>query len=568
MRATSRTPRELRTTLRAAREAFEIGDTKEERRALASIPVESLSDEQFARLVALQLDLNAEHDVERVVGLAKHRVFKSERTLLRLASLLASKDRVDLACTLLEAVVADTTASSRLVVYWASLVIDRLERPREVLSVLDRSLLWAPWLRAVVRGKAQAASNEIDPALASLQEAVLLAPHESIAWFELAVLQRRIGLGSSSISSLKRTIELEPDHVTAHRLLGYDHHYLSGDKLIVVLEALKDRLAEFLPVTQVELNYALAKVYEDLGDLDSAFRHYESAGQIQRRISPWDYPRQQRLNSRLMDQVTESWIKATSASGVRSERPVFVMGMPRSGTTLVEQTIAAHPDAFGAGELKTIERLLHGLKVGSFTLLTARPTDVRFGANAFNATQYDRGQAYLLELQRLTNSAARVVDKMPGNFQWMGLIAAMLPDARFIHCRRHPLDCCLSQYRLYFGTEVPYSYDLRDLGRAYRAYHEITRHWAAVIGPDRLCEIRYEDLVSDFERRARNLVEFCGLSWDRACLDYSNSTYQVKTASASQVRSAPYTSAIGRWRRYKPFLAPLIDEIGDLVDQY
>lgn len=568
MRAATRTLRELRTTLRVAREAFEIGDTKEERRALESIPVQSLSDEQLARLVALQLDLNAEHDVERVVGLAKNRVFKSERTLQRIAILLASKDRVDLACTLLETVASGTTASSRVVVYWASLVIDRLERPREVLSVLDHSLSWPPWLRAVVRGKVQAALNEIDPALANLREAVRLAPLESIAWFELAVLQRRIGLGSSSIGSLRRTIELEPDHVTAHRLLGYDHSYHSGEDLVVTLETLKDRLADFLPVTQVELNYALAKIYEDLGDFDRAFMHYKSAGQIQRRISPWDHTRQQRLNSRLMDQVTESWIKATSASGVRSDRPVFVVGMPRSGTTLVEQTIAAHPDAFGAGELKTIEQLLHGLKIASFTLLTARPNDVGLGFGAFNATLRERGQAYLLKLQQLTNSAVRVVDKMPGNFQWMGLIAAMLPDARFIHCRRHPLDSCLSQYRLYFGAEVPYSYDLRDLGRAYRAYHEITRHWAGVIGPDRLFEIRYEDLVSDFEQRARNLVEFCGLSWDRACLDYPTSTYQIKTASASQVRSAPYTSAIGRWRRYERFLAPLIDEIGDLAEQY
>jgi tetratricopeptide (TPR) repeat protein len=489
---------------------------------------------------------------------------------MRLALLLTSTENLDLACGLLEAVVRRGTPWSRPVIYWTSLVIERLERTADVIAVLNHpcSVGWAPWLRAVVWGKVKAATDQPEQALAFLQEATSLAPHQAAAWYEIAVLQRRMGLTEQSLRSLRKTIEFDPDNVTARRLLGYEHRYLPGDALLLDLETLATRLPALLPATQVELHYCLAKAYEDIGDLDRSFDHYATAGRIQKTISPWDYQRQMALNARLMDRSTTDWIAAETALGARSERPVFIVGMPRSGTTLVEQMIASHPDVFGAGELKTIGRLLHGVKLGSLTLLTSRQNGIHGDTIVPGATLRARGDAYLAALQRLSPEKTRVIDKMPGNFQWVGLIAAMLPEARFIHCRRHPLDSCLSQYRLYFGSEVPHSYDLRDLGRAYRAYHDIMKHWVMMVSPQRLLAIRYEDLVSEFEPRARELVAFCGLTWNDACLHYTSSPRQVRTASAAQVRVAPHTAAIGRWRRYGLHIEPLVDEIGDLVDEY
>jgi tetratricopeptide (TPR) repeat protein len=559
---------DARVALQLARTAFANKDTEAERRALASVEIEFLSDSQFARLIALHLGAHAQ--VDTFADLVLGRRFESQQSLMRLALLLTSRDHLDLACKVLQAAVHRGTTWSRPIVYWTSLVIERLERSADVIAVLNHpcSLGWAPWLRAVVWGKVKAASDETEQALSLLQDAVSLAPNEPAAWYEIAVLQRRIGLADESMASLRKTIELDPDNVTARRLLGYEHRYLPGDTLLHELEHLAGRLPTFLPATQVELHYALAKAYEDIGELDACFDSYAAGGRIQKRISPWHYRRQLALNARLMEQATTDWIAAETSLGARSERPILIVGMPRSGTTLVEQMIASHPDAFGAGELKTIDRLLHGVKVGTFTLLTCRESDVHRDAVAPNATLRARGDAYLETLQRLAPSQARVIDKMPGNFQWVGLISAMLPEGRFIHCRRHPLDTCLSQYRLYFGSEVPFSYDLRDLGRAYRAYHDLMKHWTTIVSPERLFAIRYEDLVSEFERNSRELVHFCGLTWNDACLDYANSSRQVRTASAAQVRAAPHTTAIGRWRRYRSYIDPLIDEIGDLVEEY
>jgi tetratricopeptide (TPR) repeat protein len=556
--------------LRAAKRAFKVGDFEAERRLLQSLDPALLSDAQFVRLVELQLNGGAGKDVEKTAGLVNRRTFESERGLLRTALLLTSAQRPDLACALLYQTIQPPAPPTTLVVYWASLVLDRLERPQDVIAVLDTAAgaSWERWVQALVRGKVHAALNETEPALLQLQQAAALAPEKSIAWFELAVLQRRLGLTDAYTTSLRRAITLDPDNVTAHRLLGYEHRYQAGDQLLIELLRLRQHSSAFLIVTQVELDYALAKAYEDIGDLDQAFEHYASAGKLQRSVSPWNFQHQQRLNARLMEPATTDWIRSASASAAPDERPVFIVGMPRSGTTLVEQMIASHPDAFGAGELKSIERLLHGLKIGSFTLMTMRPHDGPSRIMALPATAHARGEAYLAELQTLAPSASRVLDKMPGNFQWVGLVSALLPHARFIHCRRHPLDTCLSQYRLYFGAEVPYSYDLRDIGRAYRAYDELMRHWATIVPPERLIAIRYEDLVRDFERHARELVAYCGLPWNAACLDYAKAPRQVRTASASQVRAAPHTSAIGRWRRYESFLTPLIDEIGDLVESY
>jgi hypothetical protein len=233
---------------------------------------------------------------------------------------------------------------------------------------------------------------------------------------------------------------------------------------------------------------------------------------------------------------------------------VFVVGMPRSGTTLVEQILASHPAVFGAGELELMPRAVAGLRAAhpeaAFPDLAAMLDDADLRA---------LGARYLAGLDRIAPpEAARVTDKLPLNFVHVGLIHLALPGARLVHVRRDPLDTCVSCYSKLFAGNQPFAYDLGELGRYYRAYTSVMAHWRRVLPPGVLLELDYEAVVADLERAARRLVAHCGLGWDDACLAFHRTERPIRTASALQVRRPLYTEAIGRAAAYAPWLAPLI----------
>ena len=243
--------------------------------------------------------------------------------------------------------------------------------------------------------------------------------------------------------------------------------------------------------------------------------------------------------------------------------------MPRSGTTLIEQMISAHPQAQGAGEVKIAEAVLNGIRAGdtAFTTMPASRHGPSRGTTELSLG--DRGRRYVEDLERLAGpEALRITDKLPGNYMWMGLLSAMLPGSRFIHCRRHPAASCLSHYNLHFGTGLPYSYNLRDLGRAYRCHDELMRHWANVVPSACVLHLRYEDVVRDVNAAQRRIMAFLDLPWEGENLDHRGVDRQVQTASAAQVRRPVYSHAIDRWKRDEAYIAPLLDELGDLAAEY
>jgi hypothetical protein len=237
--------------------------------------------------------------------------------------------------------------------------------------------------------------------------------------------------------------------------------------------------------------------------------------------------------------------------------------MPRSGTTLLEQIIASHPRASGVGEIKAADAVVDGLKLGRTVI------SIKADAQEHEKSMVKRGCDYVDKVVSLAaNNALLIVDKRPGNFAWVGLLDAAIPGSRFIHARRHPVNTCLSMYRLFFGAEIPYSYDLRDLGRAYRMYHELMTFWSSLIPSDRLLHVRYEDIVADQEGHMRRMLAFLELPWDEACGRFFENQRVVRTASAIQVRRPIYQTPVERWRRYARYLTPLLDELGDLVEEY
>ncbi|MCX8050200.1 MAG: sulfotransferase [Methylohalobius sp.] len=264
--------------------------------------------------------------------------------------------------------------------------------------------------------------------------------------------------------------------------------------------------------------------------------------------------------------VNRETLAKTEQKGYEDETPVFILGMPRSGTSLMEQILSSHPDIYGAGELKYMSAALENIEIAGRRI---RLGDIE-GAFAYdlNASYAQRGKWYVDTLKRLAPKPyKRIVDKMPGNFNFVGLIHAILPKARIIHSRRHPVETCLSCYRILFSEGQIWSYHLAELGRYYRRYWDLMQHWRTEF-PGVMYEVRYEDIVADVEGQARRLIAYLGLEWNDSCLEFYNTDRPVKTASASQVKKPIYTSSVNRWRKYEKYLTPLLEELGDIVDQY
>jgi hypothetical protein len=239
--------------------------------------------------------------------------------------------------------------------------------------------------------------------------------------------------------------------------------------------------------------------------------------------------------------------------------------MSRSGTTLVEQILASHPSVFPAGELPFIVEAANGLVLtGGWTLDRTAENKI-----AQDASLQERAQYYLDQVVRITGDVdhPHVTDKMPENYLNIGLISAMFPKARIIHCRRDPIDTCISNYVTLFGDQHYWSFDFAMIGRTYRRYWDIMAHWRKTL-PGRFLEVRYEEVVADTEGAARKLLAWCDLPWDEQVLRFYETNRPVTTASVTQVRQPIYTSSMGRWKKWEPYIQPLLNEIGDLEEAY
>jgi Sulfotransferase family len=288
-----------------------------------------------------------------------------------------------------------------------------------------------------------------------------------------------------------------------------------------------------------------------LGKPENAFGQLLAGNALKRRQLTYNEAKALGAMNHAQAVFTSEYIRTRPNTGNPSSVPVFIVGMPRSGSTLVEQILASHSQVFGGGELRHFRRAVEGIRTerGGSTLVSAM-TDGDFR---------DLGARYLAEIERLAPGAARITDKMPGNFNLAGLIHLALPNASIIHTVRDPVDTCISCFSKLFGEgELTYTYDLAELGRYYRHYQALMAHWHHVLPPGRILDVHYEDVVADLEGQARRIIAHCGLEWDAHCLAFHRTERPVRTASATQVRQPIYNSAIGRWRVHKPLIGALL----------
>lgn len=397
-----------------------------------------------------------------------------------------------------------------------------------------------------------------DEAVQWFEKALALAPDEALAYSGIANARKYQGRFTEARTACEKAVALRPDMPGLQLALALVDRFVPSDPRLPGLLALADQADGFSDQDQANIFFALAKAYIDLkrpADAMAALHHGNAA---KRRCVVYDEAQAMANLNRLAGTFSPQFMMARSGGGDPSDLPVFVLGMPRSGTTLVEQVIASHPEVYGAGELNDLARIVSegaGATDDDFPLSPERLTPERLK---------EIGAAYVEKLAAYGpgNGVRHITDKMPGNFRFIGLIHLALPKARIIHVRRDPRDVCFSCYSILFKGNLNYTYDLGELGRRYKAYETLMDHWRAVLPPGIMLEVQYEDLVTNFEDEAKRLIAFCGLKWDEQCRSFYNTDRTVRTASATQVRQPLYTGSIGRWKDYADELTPLLDALG------
>ncbi|MFH2134320.1 MAG: sulfotransferase, partial [Pseudomonadota bacterium] len=415
-----------------------------------------------------------------------------------------------------------------------------------------------PKAHAVLAG-IQTELSKPELAEAAYERALRLKSDSNDALLGLGHLCTENGQLERARELFERAIEIKPDNFAAHVQLVQTNKVHIDDPHFSALLLEEQKMAEHSENHRMSLHFALGKCYDDIKAYDKAFPHYLAGCRIKRARISYDAPAAARQFSELKDIFTKDFIDRLRGSGDPSVMPIFVLGMPRSGTTLTEQIIASHPDVFGAGELPELLRIAHRKTHPS---TTSFPDNLRYlDSDTLNAW----GAEYIAAVQQRAPNAKRITDKMPANFFAAPLIHLMLPNAKIIHINRNPVDTCLSCFTRLFQRKQEHTYDLAELGRYYAEYARLMDHWRAVLPEGAFLDIKYEDIVADQEKEARKLLAYCELEWDDACLDFHKTKRQVRTASVTQVRQPIYTSSVERWRKYEQFLGPLLDELGDLV---
>ena len=409
-------------------------------------------------------------------------------------------------------------------------------------------------------------AGRYDEALQWYQRAIDIKPDFASVYYNLGLTYQTLGDLDNAVKYHRLATKYDVDNYQAHRAIAANKVFtdVHDPDLSALEKAMQsgNQSAE----GSMHLHFALAKAYEDLADYDRAFRHYRDANRIKR--SEYDY--NINMDVALIDRIKASLSKdilGRHAAGLNLEGgqvPVFIVGMPRSGTSLVEQILASHPDVYGAGELATLKDTLSQLP-GLAPILSANANGTAHDVRATLAHLADgdlsRLAAQYQQLAGANSGAARfVTDKLPMNFLHIGLIYLLMPQARVIHCMRDPLDTCLSCYKRYFTGELRFAYDLTELGQYYCLYQDLMAYWHEVL-PGFVFELSYEDLVTNQEATTRRLLEFVGLDWDSRCLTFYATDRSVKTNSFAQVRKPIYQSAMKLWTHYASHLAPLMDEL-------
>ena len=467
------------------------------------------------------------------------------------------------------------------------------EKYDEALRVLDDALKagnhTAPIFLSV--GRAQLHKGNFELARKACVLALDEESDSAPAYTLLGQIDHELDLYADAIKNFERAIEIDPDFTEARNFYGialkslgridearvqfektleenpsahgtysniadlvkFDEHPELLEKMEEIFEEAENPDSD----RYMGLHFAIGKAYDDIGHYDKAFEHTSKGAKMKRARLVYDEAEIAKFFYDIKSTFGADYFRNPQFEGDPTELPVFIVGMPRSGSTLVEQIISSHPKAFGAGEIKTFSHALGGLRsrypaLPKYPALVQKMKPDHFRSVADHYLNYIKGQI---------TDEIRVTDKLLTNYYFVGILLTLFPKAKFIHTKRNPIDTCLSAYTKLFKDDMPHSYDLSELGRYYLMYEELMAHWREVLPEGVLIDAVYEDVVADTENQAKRLIAHCGLEWDDVCLAFHKSKRPVKTASVAQVRQPVYNSSVERWKRYERQLQPLIEAL-------
>lgn len=471
-----------------------------------------------------------------------------------------------------------------------------LEKNQQATVSFQSALKLKPHFPEALLGLAsiEQEANNFSNAEKLINQAITVDGNTANSYVQLAGLLNIMGFPERALESYEQALKIDPQDIPAHVGIGnflteqgkleeadrYLQKALTIDATSIAthisrvqLKKVDDKNKSFQFLAEKEksiatisktkamgINFALGKCNDDIGNYRQGFQHFLKACQLKRDKIEYSRADNTMATLNIISTFTKELINELSGHGFQSETPIFVLGMPRSGTTLTEQIIASHPECHGAGELADLGTLIGSLDTGAQKALY--PQSI---IDLSESKLKSLGQSYVAGLQARKPDARCITDKMPSNYFYLGLIHLILPNAKIVHVKRNPVDTCISNFSKLFKHGQHFSYDLAELGYYYRDYNNLMTHWKKVLPQGSFYEVNYENLVENTETESKALIKYCGLEWDEKCLEFHTNTRSIRTASVTQVRQPIYKSSVQRWRHYESFIEPLLNALDDLA---
>ena len=392
--------------------------------------------------------------------------------------------------------------------------------------------------------------DKIEKAIECYKEAININPKFAFAHHNLGAAYVSLGKFNEATEHLKESIKLNPKFVDTHRMLSRIKKYSAQDEHLVELKKIYNEFNNQDLRGKIEIGFALGKAYEDIKDFEKSFFHYNEANSLHKKNVNFSIESEKEKFSEIKNVFNDKIYDKYKNSGYNDSAPIFIIGMPRSGTTLVEQIISSHADIFGAGEIEFIPEIITK-NFGNKNLRLYFDQIIEFDKNELK----NFGIEYINEVNSLSGETLRTTDKLPANFLNVGFIKLILPKAKIIHCYRNPADNCFSIFKNHFASDkITFGYEMKDIVDYYNLYADLMKYWNNLL-PDFIFNIKYENLISETKKETQKLIKYCDLKWSDDCLNFYKNKRPIKTASDTQARNKIYSSSINSWKKYEKYFS-------------
>ena len=407
-------------------------------------------------------------------------------------------------------------------------------------------------------------SGDYETALATFDSILEILPEEPVTLTSRGNALKTQGKKDEAIDSYRRAIKKYPAHGEAYYSLANLKLFSFTDKEIAAMES-QENNPSVSYMGRVYLDFALGKAYEDMGNFDKAFSYYERGNSSKRSQSRYKSEDLTTEFHAQADVFTEDFVRTNIDSGFKAADPIFIVGLPRSGSTLLEQILASHSKVDGTMELPNILSLAQKLRRGEKMSGTSHYPSVLETLDSETLAAF--GESYIADTRVHRGNAPFFIDKMPNNFRHIGLINLILPNAKIIDARRHPMGCCFSAFKQLFHEGQEFSYGLKEVGTYYKDYVDLMDHWDKVL-PGQVLRVQYEEVVADLDTQVRRILDYCGLEFEESCINFHETDRSVRTPSSEQVRQPIYQSGVEQWKNFESNLDPLKQALGPVLERY